>query len=277
MEEDANVQLLAFSQGLVSGAHDIQANIYEFYIALMCSEEPKFLSLGPSCWPRSSCANPLEKDQLAITFTMEELEKIVQDTKTATAPCSDGFPVAFFKNCWLLIKDTLLQILNGFVLGSVDIARLNFGVLSLIPKFPGAETIKQYQLIALINVVFKFIAKAFATRLYPVAHRIISPAQTSFIKEILILDGALSLHEIIHELKSKKLPVILIKLDFEKSYDRVSWQFLREVLIKKGFESVYIHRIMQLVRWLSRSMGKLVLTSEIRGECVGVAPFPLFC
>jgi hypothetical protein len=167
--------------------------------------------------------------------------------------------------------------LNGFVLGSVDIARLNFGVLSLIPKFPGAETIKQYQLIALINVVFKFIAKAFATRLYPVARRIISPTQTSFIKGMLILDGALSLHEIIHELKSKKLPVILIKLDFEKSYDRVSWQFLREVLIKKGFESVYIHRIMQLVRWLSRSMGKLVLTSEIRGECVGVAPFPLFC
>jgi hypothetical protein len=57
----------------------------------------------------------------------------------------------------------------------------------------------------------------------------------------------LSLHEIIHELKSKNLPAILLKLDFEKAYDRVSWQFLREVLIKKGFESGYIHRLMQLV------------------------------
>jgi hypothetical protein len=40
---------------------------------------------------------------------------------------------------------------------------------------------------------------------------------------------------------------VLLKLDFEKAYDRVSWSFLREVLKHKGFESGYIHRIMQLV------------------------------
>jgi hypothetical protein len=56
------------------------------------------------------------------------------------------------------------------------------------------------------------------------------------------------LHEIIHELKSKKLSAILLKLDFEKAYDRVNWQFLQEVLLKKGFEPAYVHRIMQLVR-----------------------------
>jgi hypothetical protein len=39
---------LQSDQGLVSRAHDIQANIYEFYMVLMGSEEPKFLSLGPS-------------------------------------------------------------------------------------------------------------------------------------------------------------------------------------------------------------------------------------
>jgi hypothetical protein len=62
-----------------------------------------------------------------------------------------------------------------------------------------------------------------------------------------ILDGALSLHEVIHELKTKNLSAIPLKLDFEKAYDRVSWSFLREVLRQKGFESGYIHRNMQLV------------------------------
>jgi hypothetical protein len=56
------------------------------------------------------------------------------------------------------------------------------------------------------------------------------------------------LHEIIHELKSKKMAAILLKLDFEKAYDWVNWQFLQEVLLRKGFEPAYVHIIMQIVR-----------------------------
>jgi hypothetical protein len=53
-------------------------------------------------------------------------------------------------------------------------------------------------------------------------HLIISPTHTTFIKGRLILDGAISLHEIIQELKVKKLLGILVKLDFEKAYEGVS-------------------------------------------------------
>jgi hypothetical protein len=42
---------LQAEQGLILEVHDIQAHIYEFYMALMGSEEPKFLSLAPKCWP----------------------------------------------------------------------------------------------------------------------------------------------------------------------------------------------------------------------------------
>lgn len=40
---------------------------------------------------------------------------------------------------------------------------------------------------------------------------------------------------------------MVLKLDFEKAYDSVNWSFLCDVLIAKGFDSGYVHRIMQLV------------------------------
>jgi hypothetical protein len=150
--------------------------------------------------------------------------------------------------------------LNGFALGRVDIARLKFGILSLIPKVAGAEDIKEFKPIALINVIFKFIAKAYAIRLSLVAHKTIALTQTAFIKGRLIHEGPLVLQEIIHELKSRKLPTVILKLDFEKAYDIVNWLFLREVLTRKGFDADYVHRILQLV---SRGQTSIAINGEI--------------
>jgi hypothetical protein len=45
----------------------------------------------------------------------------------------------------------------------------------------------------------------------------------------------LSLHEILHDTKSKKRDGIILKLDFEKAYDKISWSFLFEARNKEGF------------------------------------------
>jgi hypothetical protein len=87
----------------------------------------------------------------------------------------------------------------------VDITRLNFGIISLIPKVTWADGIKQFRPIVLINVIFKFVAKAYAIRLAPVSRRIIDRSQTAFIKGRCLHDGVLALHGIAHELKFKKL------------------------------------------------------------------------
>jgi hypothetical protein len=108
--------------------------------------------------------------------------------------------------------------------------------------------IKQFRPIALINVIFKFVAKAFAIRLAPLAHRTIDRSQSTFIKGRCLHEGVLALHEITHELRVRKLKGLILKLDFEKAYDRVNWEFLREVLLRKGFSPMLVHRLMQLVQ-----------------------------
>jgi hypothetical protein len=241
------IRSLLSEDGEIIGQENIQEHIYQFYMGLMGTKEPKFIALQANCWLGNEIVFAEDNDDLALSFTSEELEEVLKGTKTATALGPDGFLVVFFKKNWGLIKDMVFQILNGFALGTMDVSRLNFGILSLLLKVVGDESIKQFRPIALINVIFKFIAKVVANRLSLVAHRIIAPTQTTFVKGRLILDGALSLHEIIHELKCRNSKAILLKLDFKKAYGRVSWQFLREVLIRKGFESGFVHRIMQLV------------------------------
>ena len=83
----------------------------------------------------------------------------------------------------------------------------------------------------------------------------ISPSQTGFLKHRNILEGPLALLEIVHELKRTKVYGVLLKLDFEKAYDCINWEFVREVLINKGFDAGFVHRIMHLV-----SSGHTVVT-----------------
>jgi subtilisin-like proprotein convertase family protein len=45
----------------------------------------------------------------------------------------------------------------------------------------------------------------------------------------------------------KKLKGIILKLDFEKAYDKVNWNFMLEVLRKKNFPGKWIEWIKQIV------------------------------
>jgi hypothetical protein len=80
----------------------------------------------------------------------------------------------------------------------VDIARLNFGIISLIPKVKGVDSIKQFHPIKLTNFIFKFVTKADSIRLAPLTHRTIDRSQTAFIKGKCLRKGVLAIHEVSH-------------------------------------------------------------------------------
>jgi hypothetical protein len=43
-----------------------------------------------------------------------------------------------------------------------------------------------------------------------------------------ILDGVVILHERVHELYRKNMNGVIIKIEFEKAYDKVKWSFLQQ-------------------------------------------------
>ena len=72
-------------------------------------------------------------------------------------------------------------------------------------------------------------------RLDPLCDKLFSMHQSAFIKKRDIADGVLSLHELMHHCHVKKRTGIVLKLDFEKAYDKVNWDFLIECHRARGF------------------------------------------
>jgi hypothetical protein len=101
----------------------------------------------------------------------------------------------------------------------------------------------------MLNVSFKIFTKVLANRLTSVACRINKPSQSSFLPRRYILDGVVVLHETIHELKRKKQKGLILKLDFEKAYDKVNCDFLQQVLRMKEFPSMWC-------QWMEKVVAK---------------------
>lgn len=65
--------------------------------------------------------------------------------------------------------------------------------------------------------------------------KIISPYQTAFVSGRQILDGCLVANEIIKYEKDHGLTLLLFKIDFQKAFDSVNWQFLFDKMMQIGF------------------------------------------
>jgi hypothetical protein len=81
-----------------------------------------------------------------------------------------------------------------------------------------------------------------------VAHKVVRPTVTVFMPGRHILEGVVVLHETIHEMHRRKLDGVLFKIDFEKTYGKVKWPFLQQVLRMKGFNHLWCDRIKQFVQ-----------------------------
>lgn len=79
------------------------------------------------------------------------------------------------------------------------------------------------------------------------------------------LEGVVVLHEIQHEIKNTREEVFILKIDFQKAYDRVRWEFLEEVLHKKGFDPLWTSWIMQVDRGNKRLLTLTARLGRISG------------
>ncbi|GJW27992.1 RNA-directed DNA polymerase, eukaryota [Tanacetum coccineum] len=176
-----------------------------------------------------------QRAYLESDVTNAEIKKAVWECGIDNAPGPNGFTFGFFRHFWYLVDIEVFEAVRYFFNFSDLPKGCNSSFIALIPKIPDANLVKDFRPIILIGSIYKIIAKILTNRLVGVLGGIINEVQSAFIKDRQILDGPFILNEVMSWCKRKKKQTLLFKVDFEKAYDSVRWDFLDDILSKFGF------------------------------------------
>ncbi|CAA7027588.1 unnamed protein product [Microthlaspi erraticum] len=197
-----------------------------------------------------------ELNGLNTPFSVDEIKTAVKAMGRFKAPGPDGFQPVFYQKCWEEVGESVTRFALDFFRTGMLPQNTNDVIVVLLPKVDSPERIQQFRPISLCNVLFKIITKTMVGRMKPVMTKLIGPAQASFIPGRLSTDNIVVVQEAVHSMRRKKgrRGWMLLKLDLEKAYDRIHWEFLEDSLRAAGFSESWIQWVMQCVSGPSMSL-----------------------
>ncbi|GJW46936.1 RNA-directed DNA polymerase, eukaryota, reverse transcriptase zinc-binding domain protein, partial [Tanacetum coccineum] len=167
-----------------------------------------------------------QQEDMECNITRKEIKRAVWDCETDKSPGPDGFTFGFYRKFWCVIENDVVEAVNTFFQNATFPIGGNASSTTLILKTHDANMVKDFRPITLIGSLYKIIAKILANCLVSVLGNIMSEVQSTFVANRQILDGSFILNELVYWCKKKNKQSMIFKVDFEKAYDSVPWDFL---------------------------------------------------
>jgi len=182
------------------------------------------------------------KDNMSLLkeFFVEEVRDVVWHCEVSKSPGPDGFNFNFIKKSWDFIKEEVMAIMNLFHDTGVLPKGCNASFIALVPKVRDPVKLEQYRPISLVGAIYKIISKVLAGKIRKVISSIVDDSQSAFVKDKGILDSVLMANEVVEDIRRSGGSGLCLKVDFEKAYDLVRWEFLYDMLQRLGFQSKWI-------------------------------------
>lgn len=146
----------------------------------------------------------MEAIRTEAPFTLDEVKAVVWACGGKKALRPDGFMFKFIKNYSDIICDDVMRFTRHFE---------DFGTLGCL---------------------YKIITKILATIIKLVIGNIIGDVQSTYMEGQNIPNGSLIINEICARVKHTK-KVLLFKVDFDKAFDSINWEYLDYVFSQIGF------------------------------------------
>ncbi|OMO65780.1 reverse transcriptase [Corchorus capsularis] len=234
------------------------------------------------------------RPDISVTFPrlevneIEELHKPVDDDEVKEAmfsigphkaPGPDGFQARFFQKNWDTVGEAVTKsVKEAFSSGEVPL-EMNKTLITLIPKVKSPESMNQLRPISLCNILYNLITKIIVNRLKQILPKLVSPMQSSFVPGRQIVDNIVVVQEMLHSFKKRKgkTGALAWKIDLEKTYDKMNWEFVRETLMEIGFNSTLLKLVMNCIQTTSFQIlwnGEATEEFKPKGDYDREIPFP---
>nr|KAJ0222743.1 hypothetical protein LSAT_V11C200067800 [Lactuca sativa] len=167
---------------------------------------------------------------LELPITPEEIKNVVWRCGNDKALGPDGFTFKIIKENWDIISGDIINFVNHFEHHASLAKGCNSSFITLVPKVRDPISLADYRPISLIGSMYKIIAKILATILISVIGSVISDVQSAFVPGRNILDAPLVINETVSWARQFKKKLFLLKIDFEKAFDCINWNYLDSVM-----------------------------------------------
>lgn len=191
--------------------------------------------------------SPERKSDLECNISIDELTQAVKSMPNGKSPGFDGLPVELYKILWSRISDIFHKAINLCIQRGELMTSARKGVITLVPKKDrNLAFIKNWRPITLLNVEYKIIAKALASRIKNVLPDIIDAEQTRFMAGRSIFENIRSAIEVIEYSLTLNEPNILMSIDYEKCFDLIEHRSIWGTMKQLNFGDKFIAMVKML-------------------------------
>ncbi|MDC0525513.1 reverse transcriptase domain-containing protein [bacterium] len=167
-----------------------------------------------------------DRKKLDGKITPSEVRRAVRRLAKGKSPGPDGLPAEYFHVMEDVLADDLAAYYNEIYDDRYLTDNMLMGEIILLYKKKDPRDVRNYRPITLLNVEYKILTKILVERLKQVIERIICAAQTGFVPGRRIQWNTHLLNLVEAYLDETDEDGLLIFLDWEKAFDRCSWDYM---------------------------------------------------
>ncbi|KAL9687275.1 hypothetical protein QQ045_031674 [Rhodiola kirilowii] len=251
-----SIESLVFDGRRVDEPGELKSEIRRFFLEHFLKKDACPWSAGKI---QFGVLNQNQKEDLERMISKEEILSSLKECEGNKAPGPDGFNISFYKRFWNEIKPEVEGFIEEFSANGRITRGINQTFIALIPKTNSPQYVGDFRPISLVTPLYKIMAKCLARRLSSVLPQLISLNQSAFLANRSILDGIMITNDLIHSVKRDKRKALMIKLDFCKAYDSISWDYLDQIQERMGFG-------VKWRRWISECISTPRLAVLVNGS-----------